>query len=134
MIDREVLFSYRLMQAEETLQDAQRMLEGNFTPRSITNRAYYSLFYALLALFLKTSVDIKTSKHSGVIAIFDKEFIRTGKIDKHFSVIIHKLFNLRQKGDYKELVVLSIEEAEEYVKLAGEFLTGIKDFITRSVA
>lgn len=132
MIDRDVLFSYRLMQAEETLQDAQRMLEGNFTPRSITNRAYYSLFYAVLALFLKANVDIKTSKHSGVIAIFDKEFIRTGKIDKHFSIIIHKLFNLRQKGDYKELVVLSIEEAEEYVKLAGEFLTGIKDFITRS--
>lgn len=132
MIDRDVLFSYRLMQAEETFQDAERMLEGNFTPRSITNRAYYSLFYAVLALFLKANVDIKTSKHSGVIAIFDKEFIRTGKIDKHFSVIIHKLFNLRQKGDYKELVVLSIEEAEEYVKLAGEFLTGIKDFITRS--
>lgn len=132
MIDRDVLFSYRLMQAEETLQDAERMLVGNFTPRSITNRAYYSLFYAVLALFLKTSVDIKTSKHGGVIAIFDKEFIRTGKIDKHFSVIIHKLFNLRQKGDYKELVVLSIEESEEYVKLAEEFLTGIKDFITRS--
>ena len=40
MNDKEALFTYRLKQAEETLLDAERMLHGGFSPRSITNRAY----------------------------------------------------------------------------------------------
>jgi len=77
MTDKEISFSYRLNQAEETLQDAKKMLEGDFSSRSITNRAYYSMFYAVLALFLKTDINVKTSKHIGIITLFDKEFIRT---------------------------------------------------------
>ena len=65
MTDKDSLFLFRLKQAEETLLDAEKMLKGDITPRSITNRAYYSMFYALLALFIKTDVNIKTSKHSG---------------------------------------------------------------------
>ena len=63
MTDKETLLSYRLKQAEETLLDAEKMLQNNLSPRSITNRAYYSMFYAVLALFLKEDVNIKTSKH-----------------------------------------------------------------------
>lgn len=51
MRDKEVLFNYRLREAEETLEDAEKMLQGNITPRSIVNRIYYSMFYALLAFF-----------------------------------------------------------------------------------
>ncbi len=52
MTDRNTLFFYRFKQAEETLSDAKKMLESGLSPRSITNRAYYSVFYAILALFL----------------------------------------------------------------------------------
>ena len=38
MTDKEALFLYRLKQAEETLSDAEEMLKGNFSPRSISNR------------------------------------------------------------------------------------------------
>ena len=129
MTDKETLFLYRLKEAEETLKDAVRMLEGGFSSRSITNRAYYSMFYAVLALFLKTDVNIKTSKHIGVISIFDKEFILTGKVKKYYSEILHKMFNVRQKSDYKELVELSDEDAAEFVELAEKFLEGIKSFL-----
>jgi hypothetical protein len=60
MTDKEALFTYRLKQAEETLNDAKKMLKGGFTSRSIVNRVYYSMFYSLLALFIKTDVNIKT--------------------------------------------------------------------------
>lgn len=33
MTDKEALYSYRLKQAEETLEEAKKMLEGNFSPR-----------------------------------------------------------------------------------------------------
>jgi uncharacterized protein (UPF0332 family) len=104
MTDIESLFLYRLKQAEETLLDAKNMLQGNFTPRSITNRAYYSMFYAVLALFLKADINIKTSKHTGIISLFDKEFVKTKKIDKRYSQIFHKLFNIRQKSIIKNLL------------------------------
>ncbi len=131
MTDKEALFTYRLKQAEETLSDAERMLQGGFSHRSITNRAYYSMFYVLLALFLKADINIKTSKHTGVISIFDKEFILTKKIDKYYSEILHKMFNIRQKGDYKELVELTLEDAIEHIRLAKEFINSIKGYMDK---
>ena len=126
MTDEQLLFNYRLIQAEETLSDAEKMVKHRLSPRSIINRSYYAMFYAVLALFLKTSINLKTSKHSGVISIFDREFIRTGKIDKYYSKILHKLFDARQEGDYKEYVRLSYRDASEAVKLAREFIRTIK--------
>lgn len=133
MTDKEALFSYRLKEAEETLSDVEKMLKDNLSPRSIINRAYYSMFYALLALFLRTDINMKTSRHAGVISIFDKEFVHAGKIDKYYSRILHKIFDIRQEGDYKEFYELSVDDASESVKLAGEFLMGIKNFINKAV-
>lgn len=64
MTDKEVLFHSALRQAEETLEDAEKMLQSNITTRSILNRIYYSMFYAVLALFLNKDISIKTSKHN----------------------------------------------------------------------
>lgn len=129
MTDKEALFTYRLKQAEETLWDAERMLQGGFSPRSITNRAYYSMFYVVLALFIKADVSIKTSKHVGIISIFDKEFILTGKIERYYSEIFHKMFNIRQKGDYKELVEITSEDSLDHVRLAKEFIENIRNYM-----
>ena len=82
-----------------------------------------------MALFIKTDTNVRTSKHSGVISIFDKEFVHTGKLDPYYSKILHRVFKARQEGDYKELVELSLENAIELVKLAEEFLYGIKNLI-----
>jgi uncharacterized protein (UPF0332 family) len=104
MTDREVLYRYRMKQAEETLADAQRMIEEDLTPRSIVNRAYYAMFYSLLALFVHEGTIVKTSKHSGIISIYDKEFVHTGKFEKEYSKTLHRIFNMRQTADYRELV------------------------------
>lgn len=129
MTDRETLFLHRIQQAEETLAEAKKMVKGGFSPRSIINRAYYSMFYALLALFIKTGIDMKTSKHAGVISLFDKEFIKTGKIDKYYSKMLHNSFDARQEGDYREFVELSPEEAAGFVKSAEEFVEVIKKIV-----
>lgn len=75
---------------------------------------------------MKEDINLKTSKHAGVISIFDKEFVHKGKIDKHYSKILHNVFNTRQKGDYKEFVNLSHEDSAKFVTLAEEFINGIK--------
>jgi uncharacterized protein (UPF0332 family) len=129
MTDRETLLAYRLKQAEETLADAQAMAESKLSPRSIVNRAYYAMFYAVLGLFLKTNVTLKTSKHSGIISMFDQAFILSGKIDKQLSKSLHKMFNVRQVADYKELVEVSVEEVDDALEAARKFIEEIKKFI-----
>jgi len=129
MTDKQVLCSYRLKEAEDTFGDAEKMLKDGVGPRSIVNRAYYSAFYATLALFLQADINIKTSKHAGVLSAFDKELVHTGKVDKSLSKILHKLFEARQESDYKDFVEVLYEQAVERVNQAKDFLNAVKTLI-----
>jgi uncharacterized protein (UPF0332 family) len=88
----------------------------------------------VLALFVRTGTIINTAKHSGVIAVFDKEFVHTGKIEKAFSRILHDLFDARQEFDYKELVNPTVEEAGERLRMARDFVTRMTDQNLASIA
>ena len=133
MTDSEALYSYRMDQAEETLAEAERMLAEGFSSRSITNRAYYAMFYALMALFIKGGVSLKTSKHQGVISLFDREFVKSGVFDKKYSAMLHETFDERLEGDYKEFVNLSGEDAQRAINHAGEFLAAVKGFKSKEI-
>jgi len=128
MTDAEALYRYRIGEAEETISEAERLLAGQFSPRIIINRAYYCMFYAVLALFLKAGVRSRTSKHKGVISQFDKEFIKTGKMDKKLSAVIHKIFDKRLVTDYRDFAVSSAEDASEAVADARLFLESVKKY------
>ncbi len=122
MTDRETLYQYRLQQAEETLADARQMYEAALSPRSVINRAYYAAFYMILALFQQHNLNPKTSKHSGVIGLFDQHWIMTGKLDRRMGKHIHSLFDSRQEGDYRELIDVTRDDALEAVEKATEFI------------
>jgi uncharacterized protein (UPF0332 family) len=87
------------------------------------------MFYAVLGLFLKAGINAKTSKHAGVISVFDKEFIHAGKLDIRYSKILHKIFEARQTIDYKELAEVTLEEATGHVKAAREFVDAMRQLI-----
>lgn len=129
MTDREQLFTYRIDQAKETLIEIEKMLAGGFSARTIVNRAYYALFYATLALFLRLDIDCQTSKHAGVISIFDRELVRSGKMEPRFSRMLHRLFELRQKADYKELIEITMEDAISAATFAREFIAAAQTII-----
>lgn len=44
-----ILIAYRLEQAKESLDEAAYLLEGNKSLRSIANRVYYGMFYAVFS-------------------------------------------------------------------------------------
>ena len=132
MTDSETLLRYRLNQAQESLNEARRMSKENFSSRTIINRCYYAAFYILLAVLIKKGVPLKTSKHVGVISIFDKEFVLPGKIEKRYSEIVHRLFKVRQMADYKELVHPTLEEAISHLSSAEDFVNRITRFIESS--
>jgi uncharacterized protein (UPF0332 family) len=111
---------YRLSQAQESLREAQVLLREGMSLRSVMNRLYYAMFYAVLAL-LQTK-QLGTSKHSGAIALFDREFVKTGIFPKEMSKALHRAFELRQKGDYLEDMEIARADIDEVTPLAEEFI------------
>ncbi len=115
-----------MRQAEETLAEAVKMLESGFSARSIVNRSYYAMFYAVLALFIHSDTPHKTSKHSGVIGIFNKEFIHSGKLDARFAKMLYELFDERMELDYRDFAQVCKEDARSAVYSAQEFVAEIR--------
>ena len=125
------LATYRLEQADESLKSTQILIEhGQY--RSAVNRAYYAMFYGVLALLAVS--DNQTSKHSGVISLFDRDFVKTGKFDKAFSRWLHDAFELRQESDYQELVTVSCEQAQTMLEHAQTFVAGVKEQLQQTMA
>ncbi len=122
------LVKYRLEQAELALEDGKFLLQGNRSPQSIINRAYYAMFYAALALLQK--IGKFPSKHTGVISLFDTEFVIPGIFPKELSKDFHKAFELRQVFDYKAFEPSSSEMAEKFLDKAVRFVTAVKKFLS----
>ena len=115
------LIKLRMRQAEETLREA-RILLGEQANRGAVNRAYYAMFYAVLALL--ATKGLGSSKHSGVIALFDREFVKPGDLPRELSRSLHLAFEHRQQADYGELTQLdpsvapkAIEDSETFVRV-----------------
>jgi len=121
------LIRYRLEQAQVALDDAKFLLDGNRSPQSIINRSYYAMFYAALALLQK--IGKVPSKHSGVISLFDIEFVIKGVFPQDLSRDFHKAFELRQVFDYKVIEPCSKEKAEEARNNAVRFVEAVKKYL-----
>lgn len=129
MKDRKrILINYRMEQAEQAIKDTEILLSEGGSPGSIINIAYYAMFYAVLALLVK--VDKGTSKHSGAIALFDQHFVKEGIFPKDMSYTLHKSFDMRQMSDYRELVKIDNEEAEEMLQKAREFVAEVIEYLS----
>jgi uncharacterized protein (UPF0332 family) len=119
------LIRYRLESAREMLNDAHVLKENGGSPVSIVNRAYYSVFYAALALLV--TVDTEPNKYAGVLAKFDELFVREGVFPKEMSRILHHAFDMRQAGDYQKSRVITHEQADEVLVSAEKFVKAIEE-------
>jgi uncharacterized protein (UPF0332 family) len=116
----EALIRYRMERAQETLDDARSLFKQNRTPASVVNRAYYAMFYAALAML--AVIGETTSKHSGVLALFDKYFIKPQILPKEIGKFLHQAFDMRQMGDYEEEAELTKEDARQTLAAAEKFI------------
>jgi uncharacterized protein (UPF0332 family) len=123
----EILIKHRLEQAQLALDDAKYLLDGNRSPQSIINRSYYAMFYAALALLQKISK--APSKHSGVISLFDTEFVMRGIFGKELSKDFHKAFELRQSIDYKIIKPISPDKATDIFQKAANFVQAVELYL-----
>lgn len=117
--DIEALGLYRLEQAGHSVKDAALLLSNGSYNASV-NRSYYAMFYGALALLLLKGKG--SSKHAGVMSIFDADFILPGVFERKFSQWLHEAFNLRTRADYQDFFDATEKEATLTLDHAKQFV------------
>ncbi len=120
------LSKYRFLCSVEALEDAKIMYEAGRYKNAL-NRAYYSVFYGMRAINTLTGFD--SSKHSGVIAYFNQNYVKTGVFSKEASKIIKLASENREKADYLDFFVASREEAENQIERAKQFHIWVTQYL-----
>src|SRR5258706_12263810 len=114
-----------MKRADFALRDAQLLYKQDGDPAGIVNRSYYAMFYAALAMLV--TIGQESSKHQGVLALFDQHFIKPKILPKEMGKFLHHAFDTRQIGDYEEEVELTKEQAHQILESATQFINFIKE-------
>lgn len=122
------LSAYRYSKALEDITASEVMLKESLYKVSI-NRSYYAIFHAIRAITALSGYD--SSKHSGIIAYFNQNLIKTGDFDKEASKIVKKASFLREKSDYQDFYIASRQEAVEQLKDAKIFLSKVDEYLRK---
>lgn len=93
------LIKYRLERAKESFEDGE-ILASKKRWNSAANRMYYACFYIVSAYLAKR--DLKATTHSGLKATFNRELVKTGKVEREEGKLFNKLFGIRQEADYED--------------------------------
>jgi len=126
----QALVTYRLEQADESIEAARTLLDKKLIRPSL-NRAYYAMFYAVLALLAQGKKE--TSKHSGAIALFDRDYVKQGIFKKNYSRWLHDAFDLRQRSDYTAEYHAFPEDAEITLTNAEAFVEEVKKVLSKEL-
>ncbi len=126
--EQKALASHRFERAESTIGEAiDELSRGNF--RLTVNRAYYSVFYAMRSFLALANKD--SSKHSGVISMFNQYFIKTGIVSEISFKSIQSLMDLRHESDYQDFAEITEEEAVGAVQTAHIVITPLKQSLEK---
>jgi uncharacterized protein (UPF0332 family) len=120
------LVSYRLARAVEALDDARVLAEAKRW-NACVNRLYYACFYAVSALLVRDG--FSSSKHSGIRGLFNKQYVKSGRIPKDYSRIYNDLFERRQEGDYIDFVNFQESQVLPWIAKAKDLIAYIDEFI-----
>ncbi|MCD7715135.1 MAG: HEPN domain-containing protein [Lachnospiraceae bacterium] len=123
-LSKKDLSDYRMEMAEEHLKASKILLDNGLFKDSL-GRSYYAMFAATRAVLALDGVDF--SKHAGVISYFQKEYVKTGKVDAKYSKYLMNAFQIRNHADYADYYVVARDDAEKQYERAKEFCEFIKN-------
>ena len=124
----EELSVYRFEMSKEALVDA-RLMYVNGRYKNALNRGYYAIFHAIRAVNALTGFD--SSKHSGVIAYFNRHYVKEGLFPSDIYKMISAASVSRENADYRDFFVASKEEAEKQIERAEEFRRYVAEYLKK---
>ncbi len=113
------LARYRIDKAKEVLIEAEDSYKQNHFGLSV-NRSYYAMFTSARALLALKELD--SSKHSGVISLFNQHIVKTGLFSKEVSKSLPKAKDIREDADYGDFVNITQEDAKSQIDNAQMFV------------
>jgi uncharacterized protein (UPF0332 family) len=117
------LSKYRIEKAEQDLLAAKKLLKENLYKQSI-NRSYYAMFHITRALLSLKKLD--SSKHSGIMSLFNQNFVATKIIEKEYFKMLVSAEKIRNKSDYDDFFIASKEQSNNQIFSAQKFLERLK--------
>jgi len=124
--ERKEVVKYRLEKATETFAEVPVLVENKFY-RTAANRLYYACFYAATALLINDGYEAHT--HNGVKTLLGLHYINENKLAESLGKTYSRLFNMRQKGDYFDLVVVKESDITPLLNPAENFIKTIEQLI-----
>ncbi len=127
--EMEALARHRLARARETFEEGDHLLAKGALMGAV-NRFYYAAFHAARSLLATRQLD--SSRHSGVISLFQQHFVKTGIVRQEQAKALPRSFEKRQDTDYGDFATVTLEEAEAiresvqaFIQECGQVLDGL---------
>lgn len=79
-------------------------------------------------------IDKDSSKHSGVLSLFNQHFIKTEIVSEISFKSIQSLMDLRHEGDYQDFSEITREEDQGSVETAKLLIDSLRDVLDRLLA
>ena len=124
--ERRAIVEFRIEKSFRAYEQATGVIGLKYW-ETIANRLYYAAYNAVSALLIANGDTVQT--HSGVIHLFGLRFIKTGIFPTEAGRLYHKLFTMRQTGDYDDTYGLTEEDVMPYVAPTGQFIKQVVEHI-----
>jgi len=77
--------------------------------------------------------DLSSAKHTGIRALFNEHFIRTGKVSVELGKFFTRMYDFRQKGDYADFVIFEAKKMKEWLSSADNFINELDQVIEKEL-
>ena len=111
---------FKLTQAREAYAEAEGLMADEAGLGYVVNSLYYAFYYPVLALLHVKGVP--AAMQSVSIALFEREFIDTGLVEKRFFQSLRRAFELKPKCSTHELKMITHDEVKALLTDARGFL------------
>ncbi|RYZ78494.1 MAG: HEPN domain-containing protein [Proteobacteria bacterium] len=112
-----------IKKAEGYLANAKTIVATEFPNGAITS-CYYCFFWLVRGLLAEKN--IVTKRHSAAREMFSLHYIKSGEIPERFKDDFATLFERRQIADYDVDGDFSLDEINQLIQLAENFLDFVK--------
>jgi len=116
--------------AREILIEADDSFKQNHFGMSV-NRSYYAMFTSARALLALKEVD--SSKHSGVLSLFNQHIVKAGLFPAGLSKFLREAKIIREDADYGDFVKITEEDAKNQIDNANKFVEEAERTLVRII-
>jgi hypothetical protein len=111
--ERRALSLRRLGRARDHLKSARDLLAADDLADSVS-RSYYAVFQAARALLAVEGLGSR--KHSGVVSLFNRHFVKSGRVEKQIGTVLKDAWRQRELADYSDVAEFTRDEAERLLR------------------